>query len=208
MTYDPTIPSPESSPSTSASPTQVNFSQFAAIFSNLVGGINYNHGPMNSSSQGKHAAVIMQSQTTDPGVSQNLDVLYAKNAPAATSGPQPQIFLQIPKFLPIPQDTTPAQNLPMQLTYNSVNTTGPQYQSFLPGGYIMYFGTISSSGTVTLVPTPTEVLMAQAFSQGAFGGIPDDASVTVDNINHPNQVVINSFSSPSSPLLYLVIAKA
>jgi len=165
MTYDPQIPLSTESPQTSASPVQVNFDQFAAIFSKLALGVFYNHMPFNSSSQGKHAAMILQNQTLDPGVTEDLGVLYSKNATSAAST-EPQLFAQIPKFLPTQTDTTDAPNAPMQLTYNSVNTAGPVYYSFLPGGYIFYFGLVTATNlvphTITLTPAPTQILVAIA----------------------------------------------
>jgi len=164
MTYDPQIPLVTESPKTSASPVQVNFDQFAAIFSKLIAGVNYNHMPFNNAQQGKHAAVLMQNQTTDLGVTEDLDVLYSKNATSNVST-EPQLFVQIPKFLPTDLDSTDAPNNPMQLTYNSVGLSGPLYYSFIPGGYLIYFGNILAAGspeTITLSPIPTEIVMAIA----------------------------------------------
>ncbi len=165
MTYDPKIPLVTESPKDSASPIQVNFSQFASIFSSLIGGVTYNHMPLNNTQQGKHAAVLMQAQSADLGVEQDLAILYAKNATSNVSI-EPQLFVQIPKFLPTDLDSRDAPNTPMQLTYNTVDIAGPIYHSFLPGGYIIYFGnvinTVLSPYTVTLAPIPTEIILALA----------------------------------------------
>ena len=165
MTYDPLIPLATESPATSASPIQVNFDQFAKIFSKLVGGVFYNHLPFDNANSGKHASVIFQNQTLDLGVTEDLTVLYAKNA-TSNIATEPQLFVQIPKFLPTEIDTTEATNAPMQLTYNAVNVAGPIYQSFLPGGYIIYFGMITANSlipyTITLSPVPTKILIAIA----------------------------------------------
>lgn len=166
MTYDPQIPVVTESPSTSASPIQVNFSQFSQIFGALTGGIYYNHISIGKSGQGKHGAVIFQEQSVNPVVDQDLVALYAKEYISHTST-EPQLFATIPKFLPTAQDTTQADNSPMQLTFNSVGLTGPLvYYSFLPGGYIIYFGSVAAVGvspnTVTLSPVPTSLLLAIA----------------------------------------------
>ncbi len=177
MTYDPQIPLVTESPKTSASPIQVNFSQFAAIFSKLIGGVTYNHMPFNNTQQGKHAAVMMQNQTLDPEVTEDMSVLYSKNATSNIST-EPQLFVKIPKFLPTNLDATDAANIPMQLTYNSVGLSGPIYYSFLPGGYLIYFGnvtTASSPHLVTLSPIPSQILVAMAT---------------------PNQVELNSTHQP------------
>lgn len=167
MTFNPNIPEVTESPLTSASPVQINFSQFAAIFSNLVGGVFNNHLPFNNANQGKHGAVIFQNQALDPGIDQDLSALYAKNAISAVSpSGQPQLFAQITKFLPTAFDTTDAANIPMQLTYNSVGTSAPVYYSFLPGGYLIYFGmqtaVSASPQLVTLTPAPSSLLIAIA----------------------------------------------
>lgn len=164
MTYNPEIPLVTSSPKDSASPIQVNFSQISSIFSSTVGGVTYNHIPFNNQSQGKHAAVLFQNQTNAPGVTQDLVALYS-NSVTSNISTEPQLFVQIPKFLPTDEDTTPALNTPMQLTYNKVNIAGPIYQSFLSGGYIVYFGNVStllSPYTITLSPVPTKILCAIA----------------------------------------------
>lgn len=165
MTYNPQIPLVTESPQNSASPIQVNFSQFASIFSSTALGVVYNHMPLNDGQQGKHGAILFQEQTQDPGVDQNLAAIYPKEATSA-AGNQTQLFLQIPKFLPTDQDSTNAPNDPMQLTYNSVGLAGPVYYSFLPGGYLFFFGSntlvASSPTTITLSPTPTKILIAIA----------------------------------------------
>ena len=214
MTYDPTTPSSKSSPKSSVSGIQTNFSQFASIFSSTSGGVIYNHMPLNNFNQGKHAAVLMQNQTRDFGIgnTQSLAILYSKNAPAATGGPQPQLFVQIPKFLPTELDTTKFNNPGMQLTYNTVNTSGPIYQSFLPGGYILYFGSTTTIGNpIVLSPIPTKILCVQAIPQGtsSFGGqtnIPYDVGVVV---TQPGTIQINSTRAPGgAKFLWLAIAQA
>jgi hypothetical protein len=155
MTYSHIKPDAGPSPALDASTIQTNFSQFATIFA-------VNHTLINDASQGEHEGMVFQLQSADPGVTQDLAVLYCKNA-TSKSGTQPQLFVQIPKFLPNQNDTTQAENTGMQLTYNSVNTAGPVYQSFLPGGYLLYFGSTSNIAVnITLSPAPTQIVMAIA----------------------------------------------
>lgn len=187
MTYDPQIPLVTKSPNDSASPIQVNFSQFAAIFSNLAGGVTYNHLPFNNTQQGKHGAVLFQNQSADPGITGDLAVLYAKNATSNTST-EPQLFAQIPKFLPTDNDTTNAENTPMQLTFNSVNIAGPVYYSFLPGGYIFYFGNVTTNNDIeqiTLAPIPTELLVMIATPNTVESSSP----------NRPIKISVNKISN-------------
>jgi len=150
MTYSPLIPQGDLSPASQVVQVQTNFSTYQT-------GFNSNHVNLNTSGQGKHATIVLERQTSDPGVTEDLAVLYNKNA-ISNLGTQPQLFLQIPKFLP-----NEVPNTPMQLTYNSVNTAGPIYQSFLSGGYLLYFGTITDiTIPITLSPAPTKILMANA----------------------------------------------
>ncbi len=94
--------------------------------------------------------------------------------------------MTIPQFL-----TRDKPNIPMQLTFNFVNIAGPQYQSFLAGGYIIYFGSVAGATTVssqvTLVPTPSKILCVipnpTKLSPLANSGplAPQRVSVTIDN---------------------------
>ncbi len=186
MTYDPTTPLVASSPLTSASPIQVNFSQFASIFSNLSGGVIYNHMPLNDQNQGKHAAILMQKQVSAPGVTDDLVSLFCMDATSA-AGTLPQLWMQIQKFLPTELDGNTSPNNPMQITYNSVGTSGPNFYSFLPGSptaYILYFGTTTTKNSpITLSPAPTKVIWAQAF--------PTATSTVTGQANVPYDVYIS-----------------
>ena len=162
MTYNPSKPDSGPSPKLDAPQIRADFSQFAAIFSRSSGGVFYNHTPLNNRNQGDHESIILQNQSADPGVTDDYDVLYAKNVTSKVDT-QPQLFVQIPKFLPTAIDVVDAQNLPMQLTYNKVNTSGPIYQSFLPGGYLIYFGMVNDiTINIVLSPEPTKILIALA----------------------------------------------
>jgi hypothetical protein len=196
MTYDPTIPRVTDSPTISAPEILIDFTQYAAIFSRTVAGVIYNHVAFNEQHQGKHAAVLMENQTIDPGVTQDLTVLYNKNAISKAST-EPQLFAQIPVFLPTENDTTMAANAGMQITYNKVNTAGPVYQSFLIGGYLIYFGSSLSSATVTLTPTPTKILMVQVQSSST--------SVFV-NVTQPDKFSFTTLAP--STVTWVAIAKA
>lgn len=210
MTFDPNIPLPTESPSTSASPIQVDFSQFSGIFSKLIGGVFYNHLPFNNFNQGKHGAVIMQNQTVDPEVNQDFVAIYSKSI-ASTFSTEPQLFAKIQSFLPTAQDRMDATNTPMQMTYNKVNLTVPIYQSFLIGGYLIYFGSTNTIGTqITLTPTPSKILNVQAVSQGTSNfssqtNVPYDSTVIV---TQPDKIKINSSRAPAaSNFLWMAIAK-
>jgi hypothetical protein len=205
MSYVTTKPDSGKSPDLDAPTIQGNFAAYAGIFGT-------NHVPINSALQGDHSNVIFENQSADPGVTNDYTVLYSKNAAAKTGGPQPQLFVQIPQFLPNAQDTRNAPNIGMQLTYNTVNTAGPQYQSFLVGGYILYFGvdsgTTSGSGstsnpiqdTITLVPAPTKILLAIAEPQTMTAvGTPTPLNVGTQILGSTNQFKI--FSNPGKGLV-------
>ena len=168
MTYSPITPQSQPSPAATQAQIQTNFAQYALKF--LV-----NHTALNMKNQGDHEHVIFENQAGDPGVTQDQVSLFCKNAGSNFGGLQPQLFAQIKKFLPTPNDGNDAPNVGMQLTQSLVNTVGPnQFQSFLPGNYMLYFGSVTTNpATVTLVPAPTTIHVAIAIpntllSPGSF----------------------------------------
>ena len=163
MTYTRNKPNSGKAPNLDAPTIQDNFATFQTVFSK-------NHLAINAANQGDHSTVIFQNQLTFPGVAPNTDYLISHNA-TSKGGTQPQLFVKIPKFLPTANDPTNATNSEMQLTFNTVNLVGPnQFQSFLIGGYLIYFGTttgntvnnVITSILITLVPAPTEIIVAIA----------------------------------------------
>ena len=173
MTYSPITPQSQPSPAATQAQIQTNFAQFATIFSR-------NHTALNNSNQGKHEAVILENLSADPGVINDLVSLYNKNA-TSKSGTEPQLFAQILKFLPTPTDPTDADNLGMQLTQSVVNLVGPnQFQSFLPGNFMLYFGTVTATGTVILSPAPTTIHAVLAIPNDITSTIPSLLSVVVN----------------------------
>lgn len=155
MTYSPSEPTDLPPPSIAVDQIRTNFSEFDAIFDN-------NHIALNASNQGKHSQVILQEQQIDPTISGNFADLFSKII-SATSGFSQELHAMVPKFLPN------RPNTPQQLTFNSVNTAGPVYQSFIAGGYIVYFGKVTQVGAaaallVTLSPIPSEIVCVIANS--------------------------------------------
>lgn len=210
MTFNPNIPVADDSPKNQASLIRTDFSTFASVFSTTILTNTYNHTAVNTQNQGDHETVILQDQvTTDPVINDNFACLYCKDAPSK-AGTQPQLFLRIPKYLPNQFVGKNAPNNPIQLTYNQVNTTGPQYQSFLPGGYLLYFGqtTISNpqvSKVITLSPAPTKIIIAIAYANTANGN--GGAIKVSTNITSNQQFTIFSQSFAGSVTFsYLVIA--
>ncbi len=153
MTYDPNQPTNTPPPDIGIDSVRNNFSSYANVFDN-------NHIALNANNQGKHSNVILQQQSSDPSVEGSFDALYS-NVASTNLGATLEIFAKIPQFLSLDKP-----NNPEQLTFHTVNTAGPtQYQSFLPGGYILYFGTETNNvvntpltALVTLVPAPAKIL--------------------------------------------------
>ena len=202
MTYSETKPDAGPAPSIDVTQIQTNFAEFAAVFAT-------NHVALNQAFQGKHSTVIIQNRVgiSDPGVTKGLTALYVKEATQATAGPQPQLFVQIPKFLPTILDTTNAPNKGMQLTYNTVNVAGPIYQSFLVGGYLVYLGELTGMTvpnatlalTVTLTPAPTKLLIAMATGNNTINGGNLLSASTI--INSPTTFTVYSFANGSKPAI-------
>lgn len=174
MTYNPDIPEDLPPPNVIVDQIRANFSQYFNVFDN-------NHTAMNANNQGKHSTVIFQQQSVDPIVDGDFDSLYGKSV-NTNSGTAQEIFARIPVFLP-----NEKPNDPMQLTFNVVNTAGPVYQSFMVGGYIVYFGQTNNIAVpITLSPAPTEILcvIANGNNFTTIGTpIPYDAQVTVNANN-------------------------
>lgn len=206
--FNPLKPDAGPSPALDAPTIQNNFATYAAIFASTVGGVNYNHTAMNNINQGDHEVVLMEVQLADPGVTQDLDVLYAKNAISNVST-QPQLFVQIPKFLPTADDTTNAPNAPMQLTYNTVNIAGPVYQSFIAGGYIVYMGSTTNIALpVILSPIPTQILIAIAEPNKMNGNIPFMVSTVINNATHDRFTIFSSGITNPYTFCWMAVAIA
>lgn len=163
MTYIPNKPDTGKSPKLDASKIKNNFSIFQTVFGK-------DHVPLNTANQGDHSTIIFTARANIPVTPENGSVLYSRQAPSK-AGIQPQLFLRPPDFLPTNQDSTTIDSTPMQLTYNTVNLTAPIFQSFLIGGYFIYFGSVSGMtagidiktvDVVILVPAPTKLIFAQA----------------------------------------------
>lgn len=202
MTYSPITPQSQPSPKDTQLQIQTNFAQFATIFAQ-------NHTALNNSNQGKHEKVILENLPADPGVINDLVSLYNKNA-TSKSGIQPQLFAQILKFLPTPNDSRDVPNTGMQLTQSVVNTTGPnQYQSFLPGNYMLYFGTVTTApATVTLIPAPTTILCAIAIPNNLSSPATPTPFSASTNVTSNSTFDIISDSTGVFTIMWVAIATA
>ena len=113
------------------------------------------------------------------------------------------------KFLPTSSDGTDAPNIGMQLTQSSVNTVGPnQFQSFLLGGYLLHFGTVTATGAVVLVPAGSAILTALAIPNTMdVSGTPTPFFVSV-SITNNSTFVIHSNATGVFSITWLAISKA
>lgn len=183
------------SPSADASNIQGNFDFWDTAFA-------VNHVAINESFQGDHTYVVFQKLSSNPKVSGNHNTLFAVNATSKVDT-QPQLFFKMPKYY------TKIENNAMQMTYNQVNVAGPQFQSFLPGGYLLYFGSesnINLSVTITLVPEPKEILLAIATPNNLSGsGPPFDVRTTILT---NKTFKIDTDSTGSNTFGYVVVAQA
>lgn len=203
MTFDPTIPQDLPPPTVIVDQIRTNFAQYATVFDN-------NHVALNDSQQGKHTNVILQEQLSNPIVSGNFDSLFGKSV-TTTSSTSQELFVTIPQFLPVDK-----LNIPMQLTFNSVNTAGPQYQAFLAGGYIIYWGTVASANptvnaTITLSPVPSKIVCVIP-NPTKLGGVGvTTAAIKVYSTlstSNPAQFTINAtFPGGTGDIKWLAIAK-
>jgi hypothetical protein len=210
MTYDPTVPQVGNTPSVSVDDIRANFTAYDASFSQTSGGVIYNHLALNEIDEGLHAAVLFERQTTDPTIDNDFVSLYSKNATSG-AGTLAQLFFRIPQFLPNSGDNTKAPNNPMQWTYNSVNIAGPQYQSFMIGGYLVFFGSSVRNVDINLSPVPTKILSVIAESQSTItvsgvSTVPVAASVEVLTAS---KFQIHSVNDPGGTnFLWMAIAQA
>jgi len=178
MTFQRDIPVSALSPANQAVDLRNNFSSLDTVFSK-------NHIGFNAFNQGDHEKMIYQSQVDDPVITQDLTVLYAKND--SQTIPQPQLFLKIKSFLPTTVDSTSAENTPMQISHNTVNVAGPQYQSFIAGGYKVYIGqTNNITAAITLTNPPSELIVV--FANAAKGLTVADAFFVKINSNSQFQI--------------------
>ena len=205
--YNPGIPEGLPSPRDQVVSIQTNFAQFAAIFSATSSGVVYNHTALNMPKQGNHESIIFLNQPFGSSVVENSCVLYAKNV-TSNVDTQPQLFYKTPAFLPNMLNPDTPGNPSVQLTYNTVNTSGPVYQSFLPGGYLLYFGSVSATGTVTLSPKPTKILVAIAYPNNlTSGGTPVPFSVSTQILSNNYQFNIISNATGSYTFTWMAIAQ-
>lgn len=200
MTYDPTIPNDLPPPNVIVDQIRTNFSQYAAVFDN-------NHVAINATNQGKHSNVILQRQISDPVIEGDYDSLYSKSV-TSNSSTSEELFVRIPQFLPNEQP-----NDPMQLTFNSVNLN-PQFQTFLPGGYILYFDSIPSANvvsvTVTLTPAPSEILcvIPNPTKLSATPGLPNrPVEIAVTVLNSSQFRIDASLATGTGTINWIAIAR-
>jgi hypothetical protein len=149
-------------------------SNFQTIFSVFT----KNHVNLNASDPGKlqgmHTVLILREQTGDPATAIDQVALYVKSVSSST-----MLFYR------------PSNNqTPIQLTYPSISTglqsTNPdvflpQQYSFMPGPFVIYFGTISINDgqIVTLLPATTLVFVSVIQKNAAAAGKQNAAATNI-----------------------------
>lgn len=198
MSYSTTKPDSGPSPALDVSTIQNNFAVYADIFDN-------NHIALNSSNQGDHS--VVKFNLVDPNmrdVTENLAAIFAMPA-RGPSGDDLQLFSKVRKFLPNSQNSRDANNVPTQLTLSTVNLTGPIYQSFLPGGGVLYFGTTNDiTNPIILTPTPGRIIFAIAVPNGTNGSnnLPFNTSTTINTVLNDRFTINSTFNDLPPPPSY------
>ena len=173
--WNPNIPQPTQSPSSSQPFILINNQNWPTIFGR-------NHVTMNNNNQGKHGAVIYKTQTALPSVTGDWGTIFSLSV-GSNSGTNTQLFYRTKQFVP------GQTNSPMQFTFNQVNLVGADQQSFIMGGYLVYFGTFNLNGgagtntTITLSPQPASINTIQV-SYNTARLNRDSNSVSVVGLNN------------------------
>lgn len=204
--YAPNQPESKLSPSDTQNQIKLNFSVFSTAFA-------VNHGNMATNIipgliQGKHKAVIMKMQPQGLGVQEGFASLFGRIA-VQVSGNSPNLFWKTEKKadgLPI--------NSAVQLTFNKVQLTGNDQQTFIPGGFIVYKGIgpiVSGSGsfviTLPLGTATSKIMMANAITNTSTlsGNGTDTANALID----PNNLFVTFYYNAPTPTQfnYLIIGR-
>jgi hypothetical protein len=201
MTFSITKPDSGPSPQIDVDQIRDNFSEFSTKFS-------VNHTGLDTRNPGNHKQVIFEEKSLIPEVTGTYSTIYAKSV-TNNAGTSPQLFCRLPVFLPTEDDTRGSGNDPMQLTYNTVNTAGPQYQSFLAGGFVVYSGqTTDITIPIVLSPAPTSIVVAiaSAHNMTTSSVVPYDVWVTpISSSSFKIESKLNG-TGPVQPYLFTWIA--
>lgn len=120
-------------------------------FQDIFKAFNINHVPMNQENEGKHTLTTLERQGGAPATAADECALYNLLGTDAQS----QLFYR--------PDSNGVQ---IQMSYQTVVTTGLQQRSFMAGPFIFFFGRVDNLNvglnTITLTPAVTTLLTAQA----------------------------------------------
>jgi hypothetical protein len=132
--------------------------QFIQNFTQLANAFSQNHIPLNdptTANRGNHTYIQMPEQTTDPQTGSVEFAIYSKDVENQTD----QLFFQYPGNTPVVQFTNYQIYSVIPTTASNTKTGQTTYFTFLPGGLLVYFGTMGpftggSSGKNTLFLYP------------------------------------------------------
>lgn len=189
MTYDVNIPSEEQSPSVSQPGIKINYFEYDRIF-------KLNHMEMNNDNEGNHSFVIFKNQSSDPSVIPPVGTLFGKIGSGVANSAN--VFFKTSKFLPNQENTAEL------LTFNVAANIIDQYQSFMMGGYIVYFGIgltpLAGSNTITFAFGAIPVCTKTVFISVSYAGF----NLPVDSYTNSSFNVTVPFATS---LNYFVIGK-
>lgn len=197
MTYSTVKPDAGPSPSLDVGQIKTNYSTYLTVFGRQ-------HLTLNDPKMGQHKVITMQKQDDDLPVLKNSVVMYPKNVTSKVNT-QPQLFFRIPKFLP-----NEVPNTPMQLTYNTVNTAGPVYQSFIPGGYLLFMGMVTDISFDITLPTDTNGILVAIAASNTVKGATRIQNTVYTKVLTTSSFKIGSNLATGTPysFSYIVIARA
>lgn len=115
--------------------------QFIQNFTQLANAFSQNHIPLNDdnvANRGNHTYIQMPEQTSDPQTGSVEFAIYCKNVEDQTD----QLFFQYPGNTPVVQFTNYQIYSVIPTAGSNTKTAQTSYFSFLPGGLLVYFGTM------------------------------------------------------------------
>ena len=174
MGYNSAIPQSTDARAQSQSQILSNFQSINKVWAD-------NHYPLNTDQnltlQGMHTVLTVRPQGTDPTTAAGQVAFYNKLVSTI-----PQLFFR-------PQSNA----TPIQLTYNTVSTSGAQQFSFVAGPFIIYGGFFTggvTAGTVVTLTPGSSLLYAGLTTSGVAGALNVIKSAVAANLNSP----ANSFT--------------
>ena len=181
---------------------QLSCQQLRGNFTQIFNAFAENHLPLNDGNQGMHSQLELVQQSGDPTTGSDEVALYSKSG----TGSQPQIF-----FMPASSGT------PIQISNNKVISTGPYYQSFMAGPYVVLFGKVLNYTNTQTFTYSTYYPLITALSEVEFVDlqiiqsvkpIPPTSTANPYNVGTTSfQVALSLLGLTMADLFYLIVGK-